>query len=149
MKDSTSKRYCEHISPFSLDESKPSAGAAYAEGPNPSSIIESGIDPTQGKGTTRRVPLGRWQVIAVTTGPEALPDIPDLGVIVTPATTVLGIIAALGEKDCRVVVVLTTGLTHENGLRQAMLDAAKPCIVLEENTAMLRMCREFGFSISG
>lgn len=55
-----------------------------------------------------------------------LPGVPDLGVIVTPPETVPGIVADLGEKGCRAAVVITAGLTGENGLRQAMLDAAKP-----------------------
>lgn len=55
-----------------------------------------------------------------------LPGVPDLGVIVTPPDTVPGIIADLAGKGCRAAVVITAGLTRENGLRQAMLDAAKP-----------------------
>ncbi len=57
---------------------------------------------------------------------DALPGIPDLAVIVTPPATVPGIIAELGAKGCRAAVVITAGLTRENGLRQAMLDAARP-----------------------
>ena len=56
----------------------------------------------------------------------ALPGIPDLAVIVTPPATVPGIVAELGAKGCRAAVVITAGLTRENGLRQAMLDAARP-----------------------
>ena len=56
----------------------------------------------------------------------ALPGVPDLGVIVTPAATVPGIIADLGARGCRAAVVITAGLTRENGLRQKMLDAARP-----------------------
>lgn len=59
---------------------------------------------------------------------EELPDIPDLGVIVTPAASVPGIVASLGERGCRAAVVITAGLTRENGLSQAMLDAAKPFV---------------------
>ena len=59
-------------------------------------------------------------------GSAELPGIPDLGVIVTPAETVPAIVAELGAKGCRAAVVITAGLTKENGLRQAMLDAAKP-----------------------
>ena len=55
-----------------------------------------------------------------------LPGVPDLGVIVTPPETVPGIIRDLAEKGTRAAVVITAGLTRENGLRQAMLDAAKP-----------------------
>lgn len=59
-------------------------------------------------------------------GAAQLPGAPDLGVIVTPAETVPGIVADLGSKGCRAAVVITAGLTRENGLRQAMLDAARP-----------------------
>ncbi len=55
-----------------------------------------------------------------------LPGVPDLAVIVTPAATVPGLIAELGALGTRAAVVITAGLTRENGLRQAMLDAAKP-----------------------
>lgn len=55
-----------------------------------------------------------------------LPAAPELAVIATPAPTVPGLIAELGEKGCRAAVVITAGLTRANGLRQAMLDAAKP-----------------------
>jgi len=54
-----------------------------------------------------------------------LPGVPDLGVIVTPPATVPGIIGELSEKGTRAAVVITAGLTRENGLRQAMLDAAQ------------------------
>ena len=57
-----------------------------------------------------------------------LPGVPDLGVIVTPPATVPGIIGDLSEKGTRAAVVITAGLTRENGLRQAMLDAAKPTL---------------------
>lgn len=55
-----------------------------------------------------------------------LPGVADLGVIVTPPGTVPDIIRDLGEKGTRAAVVITAGLTRESGLRQAMLDAAKP-----------------------
>ena len=54
-----------------------------------------------------------------------LPEIPDLAVIMTPATTVPGLIADLGELGCKTAVVLSAGLREGNGLRQAMLDAAR------------------------
>jgi acetyltransferase len=57
-----------------------------------------------------------------------LPGIPDLGVIVTPPGTVPGIVRELGDRGTRAAVVITAGLTRENGLRQAMLDAAKPTL---------------------
>ena len=56
----------------------------------------------------------------------SLPAAPDLAVIATPAPTVPGLIAQLGERGTRAAVVLTAGLTRESGLRQQMLDAARP-----------------------
>src|SRR5690606_9289465 len=55
-----------------------------------------------------------------------VPGVPDLAVIATPPASVPGIVADLGARGCRAAVVITAGLTRENGLRQAMLDAAKP-----------------------
>jgi acetyltransferase len=55
-----------------------------------------------------------------------LPAVPDLAVIMTPATTVPGLIGDLGAKGTRAAVVLSAGLTEQNGLRQKMLDAARP-----------------------
>src|SRR4029450_2606716 len=55
-----------------------------------------------------------------------IPGVPDLAIIVTPPATVPGIVRELGEKGTRAAVVITAGLTRENGLCQAMLDAAKP-----------------------
>ncbi len=55
-----------------------------------------------------------------------LPEAPDLGVIVTPSASVPGIIAELGARGTRAASVITAGITRENGLRQQMLDAARP-----------------------
>jgi acetyltransferase len=55
---------------------------------------------------------------------EALPGVPDLGIIVTPPATVPGIVAELGAKGARAAVVITAGVRGD--LKQAMLDAAKP-----------------------
>ncbi len=55
-----------------------------------------------------------------------LPSVPDLAVIMTPADTVPGLIGDLGAKGTRAAVVLSAGLTEQNGLRQKMLDAALP-----------------------
>jgi acetyltransferase len=58
-----------------------------------------------------------------------IPGVPDVAVIITPPATVPALISELGEKGTRVAVVITAGLTSENGLRQAMLDAAKPFLL--------------------
>ncbi len=57
---------------------------------------------------------------------EALPEAPDLAVIATPANTVPDVITELGRKGTRAAVVLSAGIGREDGLRQAMLNAAKP-----------------------
>lgn len=57
---------------------------------------------------------------------KELPEAPDLSVIVTPAETVPGIVRDLGDIGSKAAVVITAGLTVENGLKQAMLEAAKP-----------------------
>lgn len=54
----------------------------------------------------------------------SLPEAPDLAVICTPAATVPGLIAQLGERGTRAAVVVTAGL--DKATKQAMLDAARP-----------------------
>ena len=55
-----------------------------------------------------------------------LPDAPDLAVVVTPPHAVPGVISELGARGCKTAVVITAGVGATNGLRQAMLDAARP-----------------------
>jgi len=57
-----------------------------------------------------------------------LPKPPDLAVIATPAATVPGIVAELGECGVPVAVVLAAGF-DQDGLRQKLLDAARPRMV--------------------
>jgi acetyltransferase len=72
---------------------------------------------------------------------EDIDGVPDLAVIVTPAARVPGIIDELGRKGTRAAVVITAGLTDGNGLRQAMLDAAKPFLfrIVGPNTVGLNI----------
>lgn len=56
----------------------------------------------------------------------ALDRAPDLAVLAVPAPAIPSLIAALGEAGTRAAVIITAGLTAENGLRQAVLDAARP-----------------------
>ena len=61
---------------------------------------------------------------------EALPGVPELAVICTPAPSVPGLVADLGRRGTRAAVVLSAGLKqpmHEGGpsLEQAMLEAAR------------------------
>ena len=58
--------------------------------------------------------------------PAELPEAPDVAVIVTPPGSVPGLIAGLAERGCRSAVVVTAGIGERDGLRQAMLDAARP-----------------------
>lgn len=58
-----------------------------------------------------------------------VPGVPDLAVIVTPPQTVPTLIRELGTKGTRAAVVITAGLNADRGLRQAMLDAAKPFLL--------------------
>ncbi len=53
-----------------------------------------------------------------------LPEAPDLAVVATPPATVPGLVAALGARGTRGVIVITAGVD-----RQAMLDAARPNLV--------------------
>ncbi|WP_102959422.1 bifunctional acetate--CoA ligase family protein/GNAT family N-acetyltransferase [Mangrovicella endophytica] len=55
----------------------------------------------------------------------ALPLVPDLAVIATPAPTVPGIVAELGARGCRAAVVISAGFGQDD-LRQRLLDAARP-----------------------
>jgi acetyltransferase len=62
---------------------------------------------------------------------QALPQVPDLAVICTPASTVPDIVAGLGRKGTRAAIVITAGLKQPSSvatltLEQAMLDAARP-----------------------
>jgi acetyltransferase len=59
----------------------------------------------------------------------AVPVVPELAVIATPPATVPGLVAELGARGTRAAVVVTTGFDtgpQGAGLRQAMLDAARP-----------------------
>ena len=61
----------------------------------------------------------------------SLPRTPDLAVISTPPEVVPGIVADLGKRGTRAVVVITAGFAespepHGRALQQALLDAARP-----------------------
>lgn len=57
---------------------------------------------------------------------SALEHAPDLAVVMTPAETVPEIIHDLGALGTKCAIVISGGITADNGLRQAMLDAARP-----------------------
>ncbi len=60
---------------------------------------------------------------------EALPVVPDLAVIATPPQSVPQLVAELGTRGTRAVVVITAGFGAEaegGGLRQQLLNAARP-----------------------
>jgi acetyltransferase len=60
----------------------------------------------------------------------ALPRVPDLAVIATPAASVPGLVAELGARGCRAAVVISAGFEGDDpesaARRKALLDAAKP-----------------------
>jgi acetyltransferase len=72
---------------------------------------------------------------------DDIDGVPDLAIILTPAASVPGIIDELGRKGTRAAVVITAGLTDSNGLRQAMLDAARPYLfrIVGPNTVGLNI----------
>jgi len=55
-----------------------------------------------------------------------LPEPPDIAVVMTPPKTIPKVIKDLSKLGTRTAVVLTAGINDSNGLRQKMLDAAKP-----------------------
>jgi acetyltransferase len=57
---------------------------------------------------------------------DQLPADLDLAVVASPAATVPSVIAGLGRRGVKVAIVISAGLSEENGLRPAMLAAAKP-----------------------
>ncbi|NGZ85713.1 bifunctional acetate--CoA ligase family protein/GNAT family N-acetyltransferase [Duganella aceris] len=61
---------------------------------------------------------------------SALPAAPDLAILCTPPGTIPGLIAELGARGTKAAIVMTAdpdpGAVGGRGLRQAMLDAAKP-----------------------
>ena len=58
-----------------------------------------------------------------------LPEAPGLAVIITPPETVPGLIGEFGARGTRLAVVITAGIGVEGGLRQRMLDAARPYLL--------------------
>ena len=55
-----------------------------------------------------------------------LPEVPDVAVVMIPGPRVPGLIAEIAARGTRVAVVLSAGMTAASGLRQQMLDAARP-----------------------
>lgn len=60
------------------------------------------------------------------TATAQLPVAPDLAIVVVPGEAVPSTIADLGALGTRLAVVVSAGITQSNGLRQMMLDAARP-----------------------
>lgn len=56
---------------------------------------------------------------------ESLPEPCDLAIIAVPARHIPDMIGKLGQKGIRLAVVISAGLSDENGLKPAMLEAAK------------------------
>lgn len=78
---------------------------------------------------------------------SALPQVPDLAVICTPAASVPGLVAELGAFGTRAAVVLSAGLTPEQ--KQAALDAARPhCLRLLGPNCLGLMTPRIGLNAS-
>lgn len=65
---------------------------------------------------------------------SALPEVPELAIVCTPAATVPGIVRELGERGTRAAIILSAGLgsardSKGRTLRQAALDAARPYVL--------------------
>jgi acetyl-CoA synthetase (ADP-forming)/acetyltransferase len=58
----------------------------------------------------------------------ALPSAPDLAILCTPPATIAGLIAELGARGTKAAIVMTADPdpADRRGMRQAMLDAARP-----------------------
>src|SRR3954464_1954975 len=58
----------------------------------------------------------------------AVPEVPDLAVIVTPAKAVPGIVGELADKGVKAAVIISAGFGGSDGaaLKQAMLAAGRP-----------------------
>lgn len=67
---------------------------------------------------------GRLDDHSVYASIDALPQAPDLALVCTPPETVPGLVARLGARGTRAVVVFGGGFSADQ--RQAMLDAARP-----------------------
>ncbi|MFN3614606.1 MAG: CoA-binding protein, partial [Rubrimonas sp.] len=78
----------------------------------PVGLVNPGRDAVLGRPCARRI--------------ADLPFAPDLGVVTTPPAAAPGVIAQLGAAGARAAVVITAGVDGPSGLRQAMLDAARP-----------------------
>jgi len=76
-----------------------------------------------------------------------LPSPPDLGVVVTPAATVPGLIADLGRSGARAAVVISAGV--RGPLAQAMLEAARPhCLRIQGGNCLGLMVPGIGLNAS-
>mgnify|MGYP002403319914 CR=1 FL=1 len=116
-----------NLGPAFLPRSVALIGASDREGSVGRVVLRNVIDGGFG-GSIYPVNPKYREVFGLTCYPRIadIPDVPDLAVIMTPPQTVPGLVAELGERGTRTVVVMTAGLNNSNGLRQAMLDAARP-----------------------
>lgn len=57
---------------------------------------------------------------------DQIPAAPDLAIVAIPAEAVPAAVGELGALGTKVAVVVSAGVTEANGLREAMLDAARP-----------------------
>lgn len=85
-------------------------------------LVDGGFEGLLFAVNPERVELdGVWWAHAI----DALPEAPELAIVVTPATTVPGVCAELAGLGVKLAVILSSGL-HDPSLRAAMLEAAGP-----------------------
>jgi acetyltransferase len=94
----------------------------------PRSVAVIGDGTPQGAAVLENIRAGAfagevWPAATV----AALPGVPEVAVVATPAAEVPAAIAALGAAGCRLAVVTSGGVV--GALRQAMLDAARPHVL--------------------
>lgn len=85
-------------------------------------LVDGGFEGLLFAVNPERVELdGVWWAHAI----DALPEAPELAIVVTPAATVPGVCAELAGLGVKLAVILSSGL-HDPFLRAAMLEAAGP-----------------------
>ncbi len=85
-------------------------------------ILDGGFEGTVFAVNPKQVELeGAWWAHSI----DALPAVPDLAVVVTPAPSVPGVIAELGARGVKTAIVISAGL-QDPALKAAMLEAARP-----------------------
>ena len=105
----------------------PSSVAVFGASARPASVGNTVWRNLHGQFTGRLYPVNpkytELDGVRVYADVSALPEVPDLAVICTPAASVVKLIRQLGERGTRAAIVVTAGL--DKATTQAMLEAAR------------------------